>query len=356
VPQIVLVLSGDVKMSISTDLATLAFNRFGLGARFDLGTSDRKSILADPRGYLKSALTSEDPRVINSRLRDTKTNMLDVIGQAQERKAARVVDPKQAGQKKRRKRDAAMADTVDGMEPEAKAQPEQGNPKKQGMEANVQRDIQRAEVEARFTKAYEDGSGFVERLVWFWSNHFAVSGVKGPKVVATAGSYEREAIRPHVLGQFGDMLRAAEQHPTMLFYLDNQNSIGPNSKQGNRNGKGLNENLAREILELHTLGVNGGYSQADITSFAKAITGWTWVGPNNPKFEPVTFVFNPNTHEPGTQTVLGKGYDQKRKARPYWPIWHAAKRQQNTSPQNLRATSWPMTRQKHLSLTLRKHF
>src|SRR5262249_48604037 len=120
------------------------------------------------------------------------------------------------------------------------------------------------EAKARFDRALAADTGFVERLVWFWSNHFCVSADKVPPV---AGAFEREAIRPHVLGRFADMLVAVESHPAMLHYLDNARSIGPESIAGVRRGKGLNENLAREIMELHTLGVNAGYSQADVTSF-----------------------------------------------------------------------------------------
>ena len=90
-----------------------------------------------------------------------------------------------------------------------------------------------------------------------------------------AGAYEREAIRPHVLGRFADMLLASASHPAMLFYLDNSRSIGPKSVAGLVNTRGLNENLAREILELHTLGVRSVYTQDDVTSFAKVLTGWT---------------------------------------------------------------------------------
>ena len=118
--------------------------------------------------------------------------------------------------------------------------------------------------------------GFVERLVWFWSNHFCISA---DKIVEMAGPFEREAIRPHVLGRFADLLLAVESHPGMLFYLDNVQSMGANSIAGITRDKGLNENLAREILELHTLGVRSGYTQADVTSFANVITGWTWIRP-----------------------------------------------------------------------------
>ena len=116
-----------------------------------------------------------------------------------------------------------------------------------------------AEAKARYDAALNADIGFVERLVWFWSNHFCVSADKGP-TRPICGAYEREAIRPHVLGRFADMLLAVETHPAMLLYLDNARSIGPDSIAGIRRGKGLNENLAREILELHTLGVRTGYT------------------------------------------------------------------------------------------------
>lgn len=184
---------------------------------------------------------------------------------------------------------------------------------------NPAQDIFRAEVAARIALAVSEPVGFSERLAWFWSNHFCVSVAKGAPIRAIAGAYEREAIRPHIFGRFADMLLAVQTHPAMLIYLDNRQSIGPNSRAGNRRGRGLNENLAREILELHTLGVGGGYSQSDVTSLAKIITGWTVVGPNDEDHEIGEFFFNANRHEPGDQTVLGKlyrdgGVDQGRAA------------------------------------------
>ena len=154
----------------------------------------------------------------------------------------------------------------------------------------------------------------------FWSNHFAVSADK-PPIPAVAGLYEFEAIRPNILGNFADLLIAAEQHPAMILYLDNQRSIGPGSTLGKRAGRfrrdqafGLNENLAREILELHTLGVDGGYSQDDVTTFAKVITGWSIGGATDRgRFsdgEPGTFEFREAIHEPGAKTVMGKRYAQ----------------------------------------------
>ena len=152
--------------------------------------------------------------------------------------------------------------------------------------------------------------GFLERLVWFWSNHFCVSADKGP-VRSLCGAYEREAIRPHVLGKFSDMLLAVETHPAMLLYLDNARSIGPDSFAGVRRGKGLNENLAREIMELHTLGVRSGYTQTDVTNFAKVITGWSLVPPRLDPVRGGEFMFNERLHEPGAQTVLGKSYPEE---------------------------------------------
>ena len=123
-----------------------------------------------------------------------------------------------------------------------------------------------------------------------------------------AGSFEREAIRPYVLGRFGDMLKAVEQHPAMLYYLDNQQSIGPASRAGQQGKRGLNENLAREILELHTLGVDGGYTQADVSSLSRIITGWTVAEPDKDPELGGRFSFAAARHEPGDHAVLGKVY------------------------------------------------
>lgn len=154
---------------------------------------------------------------------------------------------------------------------------------------------------------------FAERLVMFWSNHFTVSrtrGLIGPAIPA----YETEAIRPFIFGRFEDMLLSVVKHPCMLIYLDNISSIGPNSRQGARRGKDLNENLAREILELHTMGAQGGYTQNDVTHFAKILTGWTVERKRkNPKRQralPGQFYFNDRIHEPGPQQMLGKTFNQ----------------------------------------------
>jgi uncharacterized protein (DUF1800 family) len=145
---------------------------------------------------------------------------------------------------------------------------------------------------------------FAERLTTFWQNHFCVA-VNKASVRLLSGPYLREAIRPHIGGRFADMLKSAVQHPAMLEYLDNSNSIGPNSKAGRNQKKGLNENLAREILELHTLGTGGGYAPADVTSFAKLLTGWSFVRkPGQPDIG--AFAFKANAHEPGPIVILDK--------------------------------------------------
>ena len=157
---------------------------------------------------------------------------------------------------------------------------------------------------ARTDAAIDADIGFVERLVWFWSNHFCVNA----DATVMAGGYEREAIRPHVLGRFADMLQSVESHPAMLIYLDNAQSIGPDSVAGINRNQGLNENLARETLELHTLGVRTVYAQADVTNFSKVITGWTILPTVSNPDHGGEFVFNRRLHEPGPQTVIGNVY------------------------------------------------
>ena len=194
----------------------------------------------------------------------------------------------------------------------------------------AQHDIYQNAVQARALSALLTPTPFIERLVHFWSNHFALSVEKGA-VIGLAGGFEAEAIRPHVLGRFEDMLIAVEHHPAMLLYLDQTTSIGPDSPAGlradsnktmgeNAPKRGLNENLAREAMELHTLGVRSGYTQNDVTEFARALTGLGVAGPveaaqtGRPHADPEnnsapgTFQFFPARHEPGDRTVLGRQY------------------------------------------------
>ncbi len=142
--------------------------------------------------------------------------------------------------------------------------------------------------------------GFRERLVRFWADHFSVSA-RGKGLRFVAASYIEDAIRPKMTGKFRDLLRAATTHPVMLTYLDQSQSIGPNSVIGKKKNRGLNENLAREILELHTLGVDGAYTQADVRQFAELLTGLETSYRNG-------FRFRPRAAEPGAETVLGRVY------------------------------------------------
>lgn len=171
-------------------------------------------------------------------------------------------------------------------------------------------------LRSRLRQAAETDAPFVERLTHFWANHFAIS-IERSEIAIAAGSFELDAIRAHVLGRFEDMLQAVEHHPAMLIYLDQVLSIGPQSPLATlaaRGGRkaGLNENLGREILELHTLGVRTGYTQADVTQNAMALTGWTvgGYGSRSSDADPFAFQFRPIIHEPGTRTILGRQFPQ----------------------------------------------
>jgi len=159
------------------------------------------------------------------------------------------------------------------------------------------------EAVARTAAQVEGASPLVERLVAFWSNHFTVS-IQRMVVLPLAGAFEREAIRPHVRGCFRDMLLAVARHPAMLLYLDQAQSAGPGSMAALRRGRGINENLAREVLELHTLGVEGGYSQDDVAAFARILTGWSIAREGEPA--PGSFLFRARAHEPGEKVLLGR--------------------------------------------------
>jgi uncharacterized protein (DUF1800 family) len=172
------------------------------------------------------------------------------------------------------------------------------------------------ELAARVDKHRSVQIGFVERLVIFWANHFSMTVNKEDTVRGTLGQWERDVIRPNVLGKFGKMLHDTIAHPAMICYLDNQESIGPNSPIGLEWGVGFNENLAREILELHTVGSRGGYTEADVTAFARILTGWSFVRgweadngynggtPQNRG----RFIYRGDWHEPGAITLMGKSY------------------------------------------------
>jgi uncharacterized protein (DUF1800 family) len=273
--------------------AALALHRFGVGPR----AGSIAAMASDPRG----ALLAELDRPGAGRISDADLLTSGVAARAafafQEarraaRQAERAAQPATAP-------GSGAAEMKDQTPPASAPRPDPG--------PSLPQQIYLAEVKARIHAALAAEIGFVERLVWFWSNHFCVSADKG-NVRQICGAYEREVIRANVLGRFGDMLLAAESHPAMLIYLDNARSIGPDSMAGLRQKRGLNENLAREILELHTLGVRTVYTQDDVTRFANVITGWTVVPLRQDPVRGGEFEFNPRMHQPGAQTVIGKSY------------------------------------------------
>ncbi|MBR0656062.1 DUF1800 domain-containing protein [Plastoroseomonas arctica] len=173
--------------------------------------------------------------------------------------------------------------------------------------------IGEAETRAHTGVLLATATPFRERLVAFWANHFAFNIRRSPVVAAHAGHYVREAIRPNVTGPFAKLLEAAVLHPVMLGYLDNNQSTGPNSPIGWRRNLGLNENLAREVLELHSVSPAAGYSQADVTAFARILTGWQM----RPFTQPGGGVwFNVNRHEPGTKTLMGRTFGEGERSAP----------------------------------------
>lgn len=305
--------------------ALIALNRFGFGARGG-AASDFSSAASDPRGFVKAELGRPSAALLDAPgLQPTPALAQAVFDYQKEVKQQREAATKTAQAMASVSGDMPMDAKADSRpetkvevkpDPAAKAmmspdamQPNPAPAKEPPKPLNIIQKTFRAEALARIQRATITESGFVERLVVFWSNHFCISANKGELVRMWAGAFEREAIRPHVLGRFSDMVLAVEQHPAMIFFLDNQQSIGPQSRAGQNRKRGLNENLAREIMELHTLGVNGGYTQDDVTSLARIITGWTFAGREGKLGPPGAFVFNANAHEPGPQKLLGKVYD-----------------------------------------------
>lgn len=272
-----------------TDLQTqqaIAVSRFGYGGKRGV------ALPSDPRGWLADQLNRFDasPQALSG-LPNSTAGLTAFRDYRTKRREARQSQSEAAGALK------------------------VPNPKSPAMAEERQelRQMLVGAMDARIGLAATTDTPFAERIVHFWANHFAVSTDK-QVVVPLAGPFEAEAIRPHVMGRFGDMVLAVERHPAMLLYLDQATSIGPNSVIGARVAErgqrqaGLNENLAREILELHTLGVRSGYTQTDVTEFARALTGWTIEGAGRAPQGPGGFVFFDRAHEPGTRTILGRQY------------------------------------------------
>lgn len=261
-------------------MAAIAVTRFGLGAR----PGEIDAAKADPQGFLTAQIRREGADIPQDG------------GETAAQRFEQMRDYQQQQRVARQKKDGETAD--DAALQAAKA-------------AQVAlRDKVGADFLARARLATNTPAAFRERWALFWANHFTVSSTKQITSVLI-GPFEREAIRPHVFDSFENLLVASSTHPAMLTYLDQAQSIGPNSVVGvrRRGAKaGLNENLAREIMELHTVGVDAGYTQADVTEFARALTGFS-VGRDNEDRQG-QFVFRDNAHEPGVRTIMGKKYAQ----------------------------------------------
>lgn len=251
--------------------AWIAVHRFGLGAR----PGDLAAVGADPRGWLLDQLAAPPPSPARQALPDHMAIQREAMAKREQDRAA-----KGSGDKSKKAR-------------------------------RFQRRTLRDEARARLRDAASTDAPFHERLVRFWSDHFTTSATQR-RARHLVGAHEREAIRPHVAGRFADMLLASTKHPAMLLYLDNAGSIGPDTRRAQRRDKGLNENLAREILELHTLGVDGGYTQDDVVALAEIITGWTvFGGPPRGRADLERahgFTFRADLHQPGRKTLLGRRY------------------------------------------------
>jgi len=272
----------------SNSAALIAATRFGFAAR----AGDLAAIGRDPRGWVLAQLGHRPPPLAGN-LPSSATMVVAEFEMRRERRLAKGGD----GSEKVGRRFADNA-------------PRQDNPQRD--ETGAMREFNErvkavyfAEIGARIGAAAASDTPLLERLTHFWSNHFTVSILR-PAIRGFAAAFEREAIRPNITGRFVDMALAVARHPAMLLYLDNAMSVGPDSMVGERRGKGLNENLGRELLELHTLGVDGGYTQKDVEALARILTGWSVAQLRDA--DPGGFMFRARIHEPGTKILLGRSF------------------------------------------------
>jgi uncharacterized protein (DUF1800 family) len=292
--------------------AAIAATRFGLGAR----PGEIEQASGDPKAWLTAQIRPEGADQPQGQLPSSREALSALYSYRRERKDARG----QGALPARRRApasaqgapgmtDASMSEAASGETAAATGQSEAD--RQAAMFREAQKELRASvgvEFLARAQLAASTPASFRERWALFWFNHFTVSAVKLQSAVVT-GPFEREAIRPHVFGRFEDMLTASSRHPGMLLYLDQAQSVGPDSMLGRRRSVGLNENLAREIMELHTVGADAGYTQADVTEFARALTGWS-IGRAQDPSEPRDFVFRIAAHEPGGRTIMGRRYSQ----------------------------------------------
>lgn len=289
-------------MPINMD-SLIAVNRFGLGAK----RNELKQISADPRQWLLEQV--KNPKIPKELLSETK-----IFEQVDYRAQLTALTDKVAINKLVRK---------------------------------INNQLYIDDVSKRVAVQVYSDQPFIERLVMFWSNHFTVSIKAGNKqfMLAHTNQFEIEAIRPNLSGTFSQMLLAVCRSPVMLIYLDNARSFGENSKVGMDKKVGLNENFAREILELHTLGVNGGYTQKDVNELAKIISGWSFDASNNNEriygLDPVSFKFKAGGHEPGNKVLLGRVFTEKG---------------ENEGVQALDFLAKHPSTARHISLKLARHF
>jgi uncharacterized protein (DUF1800 family) len=271
-------------MAASAFEAAVAVTRLGLGAR--PGEIDR--VAADPRGWALGQIRAEGaPQPSGA-----------AVSTAERMEAFLAYQASGTG-----RREAAAPGGAPNPTAEAARQA------RQAARRAITEDTARGFLD-RVRLGLETDQGFAERWALFWTNALTVSATKFT-AAAFIDVYEREAIRPHVFARFEDLVLAAEQHPAMLLYLDQARSAGPDSRAGVRRRLGLNENLAREMLELHTVGADGGYDQADVTELARALTGWSIPRQQDrQRADGGGFVFRPEIHEPGARTVMGRTYAQ----------------------------------------------
>jgi uncharacterized protein (DUF1800 family) len=261
--------------------------------RFGLGRRGAEPLPTDPVAWLTQQITTPDPARFPGA--PTTTEALLAIRAQREFERQDQIAEAQALTKT-----AAIAAVSPAPQPPPPRPPSSAAPPQERRPAQK---LFRADIAAQLDWAVQTDAPFHERLVWFWTNHFTVSlrqGGTGPLI----GPFMREAIRPYVTGRFSDMVLAVMRHPAMLMYLDQEGSVGPNSPVGVRQHRGLNENLARECMELHTVTPAAGYTQADVTEFARVLTGWT----TDINSDVPGFVFRPGAHDPGSKTVMGQTY------------------------------------------------
>jgi uncharacterized protein (DUF1800 family) len=281
----------------------IALNRFGLGAAPERGVG------GNPKSWLLKQLDDFDPRPAAIAALPARAELIQSIQDFREQRRERT----EAGEPKAKAKGKAAADAMPDAVDAAEEQ--------RIMYRRAIRDQYSSAVNTRLNIALSSNTDFAERLVHFWANHFAIS-VDKAIISGLAGNFEFEAIRPNIMGSFAELLRASTFHPAMLLYLDQAQSLGPNSILAQRAGQrgnrelGLNENLAREILELHTLGDRSAYTQADVTEFARAMTGLTVGGMGRGGLQRLAganvkmgeAVFVDAMHEPGKRSIAGRTY------------------------------------------------